>query len=132
MSRYARQGEGRHATNWFYDGPHPPAFLGASRYRARASRPAALSRREREKRFAPDTFCVKYVIALASQMTIFDAVRLVGGCAESGFTVGFVIGIIPFEPHHAALAFKCQDVRRDTIQEPAIVTDDDRASGKIL
>src|SRR5688572_28284017 len=56
MSRYARQGEGRHATSWFHDGPHPPAFLEASRYRARASRPASLSRREREILRDPNDF----------------------------------------------------------------------------
>ena len=44
--------------------------------------------------------------------------------------VDFVVLVIAFEPHDLALPFEREHVRGDPIQEPAIVTDDDRTPGK--
>ncbi len=58
--------------------------------------------------------------------------RLVCGSTEPGAAVRFVGGVVAFEPHHFAFALECQDVSRNPIQEPSIVTDDDGTSGEIL
>ena len=57
--------------------------------------------------------------------------RLVGGGAEAALAVGLVVLIVPLEPHHLAVAFEREHVRRDAIEEPAIVADDDGAAGEV-
>src|SRR4030088_2631922 len=39
--------------------------------------------------------------------------------------------VVAFEPPHAAVAFEDEQVRRDAVEEPAVVTDDDDASGEV-
>ena len=43
---------------------------------------------------------------------------------------GFVVAVRPFVELHLALAVEGEDVRADTVQEPAVMTDDDGAAGK--
>jgi hypothetical protein len=69
---------------------------------------------------------------LPRQMTVLDSMRLDGGGAESGAAIGFVVGVIPFKPDDAAVAFEGQYVCGDAIQKPAVMADDNRASGEIL
>src|SRR3954447_24890974 len=67
----------------------------------------------------------------SDQRLVFDAVRLIGCGAEAAAAVGFVIGVIALKPLDAALALEGEDVRRDAVEEPAVVADDDRAAGII-
>src|SRR5690349_22028139 len=62
------------------------------------------------------------------QRLVFNAVRLVGFGAEATAAVGFVIGVIALEPFDAAVALEGEDVRRDTVEKPAVVADDDGAA----
>ena len=39
--------------------------------------------------------------------------------------VFFVVGVVTGEPDHLGVAFECQDVSRDAIEEPAIMRDND-------
>ena len=71
-------------------------------------------------------------ISYLRQVPVFDPMRLVRRSAEARMAIGFVIGIIPFKPNHAALAFEGEDVRRHAIQKPAVVADHHGASRKIL
>src|SRR5215212_8226426 len=72
--------------------------------------------------FAPST---------SGEFSVLDAVRLIGFGAKAALPVGFVILVIAFEPDGAAVAFEREDMRRDAIEEPAIVADHDRAAGVI-
>ena len=65
-------------------------------------------------------------------MPVLDPVGLISRRAEAGAAIRFVIGIVPFKPHDAALAFECQDVCRDAVEKPPVVADDDGAAGKII
>src|SRR4051812_40611828 len=70
--------------------------------------------------------------ALAAERLVLDAVRLVGVGAEAAMTIRFVIGEVAFEPLDVAIAFEREDVGRDPIEEPPIVTDHDRAARELL
>src|SRR4029079_4125739 len=63
---------------------------------------------------------------------VFDALGQHGVLAEPALLVLLVIGEIALEPFAMAVALEGQDVRRDAIQEEAVVADDDRAAGEIL
>ncbi len=41
--------------------------------------------------------------------------------AEAAPPVGLVLAPVPLEPVHLTVALECQDVRRDPVEEPAIV-----------
>jgi hypothetical protein len=56
-------------------------------------------------------------------------VRLVGVGAKTPVPIGLVVLIVPLEPHHFAVPFEREHVRRDSIQKPPVVADDDRAAG---
>ena len=43
------------------------------------------------------------------------------GVTQPLFPVNFVLGVVAFEKRHVAVAGESDDVRGDTIQEPAIV-----------
>ena len=51
--------------------------------------------------------------------------------AEATFPIGFVVLIVPFEPDDLAVALERQHVRRNPVQEPPIVADEDGAPGEI-
>ena len=44
---------------------------------------------------------------------------------ESPTTIGFVVLVVPLEPHHPAVTLEGEHVRGDAIEEPPIVADDD-------
>ena len=58
--------------------------------------------------------------------------RLLGVFAQSYLPIRFVVGIIAFKPDNFAVAFKRQNMRRDAVEEPAIMADDDGASGEVF
>src|SRR5438477_8370313 len=64
----------------------------------------------------------------AGELAVFDAVRLISFGAEPAFAIDFVILIIPFEPHDLAVALEGEHVRRDAVEEPAVVCDDQGAA----
>jgi len=54
--------------------------------------------------------------------------RLIRVCAESALLVFLVLLEVAGEPFHVAVALEREDVRRDAVEEPAIVADDDDAA----
>src|SRR5688500_18562528 len=57
--------------------------------------------------------------------------RLVGGSTQAAVPVRLVILVVPFEPHDLALALEREHMRRDAVEKPTIVADDDDASRKL-
>jgi hypothetical protein len=64
----------------------------------------------------------------ARQFSILDSVRLIGFSAQSAVPIDFVILVVALEPYDLAVPFEREDMRRDAIEEPAIVADDDGAA----
>ena len=58
--------------------------------------------------------------------------RLVGGGAELRVPERLVVADVAFEEAHLAVALEGEDVRRDPVEEPAVMADDDDAAGKRL
>ena len=69
---------------------------------------------------------------LPRELLVLDPMRDRGINAQAALLVFFVIREIALEPLDMAIALEGQDVRRDAIEEPAIVADDDGAAGIIL
>src|SRR5882757_1489570 len=65
------------------------------------------------------------------QFAVADAMRLIGCGAEALLPVGLVVLVVALEPDDAAVALECEHVRRDAIEEPAVVADHDRAAGEL-
>src|SRR4051795_1463982 len=65
-------------------------------------------------------------------LPISDPMRLRGLGAEALPLVFLVLAVVAVEPVDAALAFEREDVRRDAVEEPAVVRDDDGAAGEGL
>src|SRR5579862_3131816 len=65
----------------------------------------------------------------AFQRLEFDAVRPIR-IAVPPAQVRLVVLIVPFEPLDVTVALEGEDVRRDAIEEPAVVRDHDHAAGK--
>jgi hypothetical protein len=59
-------------------------------------------------------------------------VRLVGVVTEAALAVLLVLRVVAVEIFDVAVALESQNVRRDPIQKPAIVTNYDRAAGKVF
>ena len=57
--------------------------------------------------------------------------RLIRVGAEAAVSIDLVVLVIPFEPDHLAVSLEGQHVRRDAIEEPAVVADDDGAASEI-
>jgi len=57
---------------------------------------------------------------------------LISGGAQSFLSVFFIFGIVAVKEKYLAFAFKRQNVCADSVQKPAVVADDDDASGKTL
>src|SRR6476620_10401552 len=68
----------------------------------------------------------------ARQLTIANAMRLIRFLAETLLPVGLVVAVVAFEPDHFAVPFKRQDVRRNPVEKPPVVTADHRTAGEIL
>src|SRR5262249_25511248 len=66
------------------------------------------------------------------QLLVLHAMRDDAVLAEPAHFVLFIILEVAFKPFDMAVAFEGQDVRRDAVEEPAIMADDDRAAGEIL
>ena len=69
-------------------------------------------------------------MALFFQLTIANALGFFN--AEALCLVYFVVGVRAFEEEYVAVAFEREDVRTDTVEEPAVVADDYGTSGKVL
>src|SRR5262249_36870101 len=65
--------------------------------------------------------------SLPRQRLVLDAMGLNRFVSLTAFVVFRVFLIVAFEPDDLRVAFESQDVGGDTIEEPAIVRDDDRA-----
>jgi hypothetical protein len=65
------------------------------------------------------------------KLLIFQPVRDDAVDAEAALFVFLVIGEIPFEPFDVAVALEGEHMRRDAIQEEAVMRDDHRAAGEI-
>ena len=50
--------------------------------------------------------------------------------SEPRHLVGFVFVVISFEEPHLRVAFEGKDVRRDAVEEPAVVAHDEDGAGK--
>src|SRR5947208_3354206 len=66
------------------------------------------------------------------QLLVLHAVRDDAVLPEPAHLVLLIVLEIALEPFHMALALEGQDMRRNAVEEPAVVTDDDRAAGEIL
>ena len=53
-------------------------------------------------------------------------------CAKSFAPVGLVVADIPRVPENGAVLFERENVCADAVEEPAIVADDQRATGKVI
>ena len=73
-----------------------------------------------------------WLTPLSRQVPVLDPMRLDGRSTQASAAVGFIVGIISFEPYHSAITLKSQNVCGDAIQKPSIVTDDHGASGEIF
>src|SRR3954453_1754402 len=69
---------------------------------------------------------------LARELLVFDAMGNGRVGPQPAHLVLLVILEIALEPLDVAVALEREDVGGDTVQEPAIVADDDGAAGKIL
>lgn len=67
-----------------------------------------------------------------SQTAILDTMRLVGVVAEAAFAVCLVFAVVAVEILNMAVALERQNVRRDTIQKPAIVRNYDSAAAEVF
>src|SRR5689334_21174918 len=69
--------------------------------------------------------------ALSGELPILDPMWLIGGRAQAAMTVRLVILIVALKLDDLAVALECEHVRRDAIEEPAVVADDDGAAGEV-
>ena len=69
---------------------------------------------------------------LSRELLVFYALGHFRIGPEAAFSVFFIIGIIAFKPFDMAVAFKSQNMRGNTVEEPAIVRDDNRATGEVF
>src|SRR2546422_9903574 len=69
--------------------------------------------------------------SVVDQSPILDAMRLIGLGSKATVPVGLVVLIVPLEPDDLAVPLERQDVRGDTVEEPAVVADHDGAPGEL-
>jgi len=67
----------------------------------------------------------------ARQTTVHGAVRLIGCFAQATSTVLLVFAVCAGKPDNARFILECQDMGRNPIKKPAIMGNDERASGEI-
>src|SRR5687767_9077147 len=65
------------------------------------------------------------------ELAIRHAMRLVGVDSLPLAEILLVRLVVPLEPHDLRVPFEGEDVRRDAVEEPAVVGDDDRAPREI-
>ena len=66
------------------------------------------------------------------QLPVLDPVWLVSCCAEPGFPVGFIFGVVAIEPDGCAVALEGNYVSCDSVKKPPVVTDHHHAPGEIF
>ena len=69
---------------------------------------------------------------LPAELLVFEPMRDHGILPEPAHLVGFVVLEVALEPLDVAVALERQNVRGDTVEEPAIMADDNGAAGEIL
>ena len=67
---------------------------------------------------------------LFHQFAVFDAVR--GSVFAHGTLVLLVLAVRAFEEDNFRVALEREDVRCDTVEEPAVVRNDYRTAGEVL
>src|SRR6201999_2148425 len=78
-----------------------------------------------------DTSCVSYPNLTAGELAVGDAVRA-GGLGAEALDLVLLVGLeVALEPEPVRAALPGQDVRRDPVEEPAVVGRDDRAAGEL-
>src|SRR5690242_19663014 len=65
------------------------------------------------------------------ELAVADLAGLGGGGAEAALQVGLVVGVVALEPDDLAVALEGEHVRRDPVEEPAVVADDHGAAGEV-
>ena len=70
--------------------------------------------------------------ALPLEPFVLDAVRFDRLIAEPALLVFLVVGKVAFEPFDVTVALEGQNVRREAVEEEAIMRDDDGAAWKVL
>jgi len=65
-------------------------------------------------------------------MSVLDPVRLIRCSAEARLAFCLVFGIVSVEKDHLALSLEGQDMRGDSVKEPAVMADGHCAASKIL
>ena len=65
------------------------------------------------------------------QLPVLDSMRLIRIRSQTLLALRFICLVISFAPDRFAIPFERQNVRRDPVQEPAIVADDDRAAAEV-
>src|ERR1700691_1682382 len=84
---------------------------------------------------APENFSANSAISDTNsprQFLVLHAMRDDGILAEAAHLVFFVILEIAFEPFDMAVPFERQNMRRDAVEEPAVMADDPGTAGEIL
>src|SRR5690349_5773274 len=67
-------------------------------------------------------------IVSVRQLLIPNPMRLIGLRAEANLALLLVRLVVAFVPDGLALPLECKNVRRDAVEEPAVVADDDRTA----
>src|SRR6266481_2404644 len=83
----------------------------------------------------PENFSINSAISDTNsprEFLVLHPVRDDGILPQPAHLVFFIILEITFEPFDMAVAFECQDVGGDAVEEPAVVADDHGAAGEIL
>src|ERR1700742_5329921 len=76
-----------------------------------------------------DTSCVSYPNLTAGELAVGDAVRA-GGLGPEALDLVLLVGLeVALEPEPVRAALPGQDVRRDPVEEPAVVARDHGAAG---
>src|SRR5437764_15437954 len=70
-------------------------------------------------------------LSLAVQLPVLDPVRLLGVDAQALLALGLVHLVVALAPDRLAVALERQDVRRDAVQEPAVVADHHRTAAEL-
>ena len=68
---------------------------------------------------------------LVSKLSVFNAVRSFSISAEPCSTVGLVLLIVALKPDDLAVALKCEDMGRNSVEEPTIMAYHDGAACEV-
>src|SRR5947209_12776614 len=68
---------------------------------------------------------------LLAKLLILYAMRLVGGGAEAGVPLLLIDLVVALAPDDAAVALEGEHVRRNAVEEPAVVRDDDGTAAEV-